>query len=209
MNTPLQQINLEDLSDSIRILDIGGGGEGLVSRIAGTRVCAVDYRMSEIQEAQIHNPPANWFVADGCSLPFKGESFDLCTLWFSLGYMSTLTIKRQVIQEAYRSLKQNGIIAILASRIDCDDERFIFHALFTLPDGTLSKVGYGVRGKQNQTASSICSLLKEIGFEDIQAEDYEWWFKIKAIKEQPSNSEQNLKVRTDARANNLMPGEKQ
>ena len=182
MNTPLQRVNLEDLPDSTRILDIGGGGEGLVSRIAGTIVCAVDYRMSEIREAQIHNPPANWFVADGRSLPFRGNSFDLCTLWFSLGYMSTLTIKKQVLQEAYRSLKQNAMISILASRIDCDDERFTFHALFTLPDGTVSKVGYGVRGNQNQTITSICSILKEVGFEDIQVEDFGWWFKIEGTK---------------------------
>ncbi len=164
------------------MLDIGGGGEGLVSRIAGDRVCAVDYRMSEIREAQIHNPPANWLVADGRVLPFKALSFNLCTLWFSLGYMPTLTIKKQILQEAFRCLKQTGMISILASRIDSKDERFTFHALFILPDGTVSKVGYGVKGNQNQTVASVRSILEEIGFDDIQTEDHDWWFKIIAMK---------------------------
>lgn len=186
MNTPLQHINLEDIADSKLILDIGGGGEGLVSRIAGSRVCAVDYRISEIREARIHNPPAYWFVADGCYLPFKSNSFDCVTLWFSLGYMSTLSIKKQVLKSAFHSLKQGGLISILASRIDCKEERFIFQALFTLPDGTESKVGYGVRGNQNQTISSIGAIMVEIGFQDIQIEDHDWWFEIWASKKEVS-----------------------
>ncbi|TFG26549.1 class I SAM-dependent methyltransferase [Candidatus Thorarchaeota archaeon] len=182
LNTPLQNIILEELSRALIILDIGGGGEGLVSRIAGRRVCAVDYRISEIREAQIHNPPSNWFVADGRDLPFKDNAFDLATLWFSLGYMTDNSIKKQVLKEAFRSLKQNGLISIMACRIVCQEERFVFQALFTLPDGALSKVGYGVRGGQNQTVTGIASLLEEAGFVIIQVEDHDSWFTIKASK---------------------------
>jgi len=186
LDVPLQHINLEDIAEFKLILDIGGGGEGLVSRIAGTRVCAVDYRMSEIREAQIHNPPANWFVADGRHLPFKSDSFDCVTLWFSLGYMTSPSIKKQILESAFHSLKQGGLISILASRIDCSEDRFIFYALFTFPDGTESKVGYGVRGDQNQTHSSVRAIMEEIGFMDIQIEDYDWWFKIRASKKRSS-----------------------
>lgn len=182
MNTPLQSINLDCIPDAHLVLDIGGGGEGLVSRIAGKRVCAIDYRISEIYEAQIHNPQSHWFVADGRYLPFNERTFDLVTLWFSLGYMSTLNIKRVVLREAFRALKGNGKISILASKIDCFEERFIFHALFTLPDGTTSKIGYGVKGDQNQTIESTCAILKEIGFENIQTENHNWWFRINASR---------------------------
>lgn len=186
LNTPLQHIKLEDLTHRELILDIGGGGEGLVSRIAGNRVCAVDYRMSEIREAQIHNPPAHWFVADGRYLPFKSNAFDCVTLWFSLEYMIRRLIKKQVLESAFQSLKQEGLISILASRIDCKEEQFVFQAIFTLPDGTESKVGYGVRGNQNQTSSSIRTIMEEIGFVDIQIEDHEWWFKMRASKREVS-----------------------
>ncbi len=182
VETPLQEIDLKDISDSTRILDIGGGGEGLVSRIVGGKVCAIDYRMSEIREAQIHNPPAHWVVGDGRCLPFKEDSFDLCTFWFSLGYMSTRTIKKQVLREVFRSLKRNGKVSILASRIDSKEARFLFHALFTLPDDTESQVGYGVRGDQNQTTSIVHSILEESGFEEISVEEHDWWFKIEAVR---------------------------
>jgi len=180
--TPLQKIALEDLPVSGPILDIGGGGEGLVSRIGGNKVYAVDYRISEIREAQIHDAPANWLVADGECLPFKDNVFNLITLWFSLGYMSNWDTKRDVVSESLRTLRKEHRISILDSRIDCKEERFLFHALFTLPDGVVSKTGYGVRGNQDQTISSIESLLEDVGFYDIQSENHNWWFKVQASK---------------------------
>jgi 2-polyprenyl-3-methyl-5-hydroxy-6-metoxy-1,4-benzoquinol methylase len=53
---PTQKIRLDRLPQGEPILDIGGGGEGLVSRIEGARVCAIDIRMDEIREARIHDP---------------------------------------------------------------------------------------------------------------------------------------------------------
>ncbi len=181
-SSPVQIIHLEDLPKDRLILDIGGGGEGLVSRIGGKHVCAVDYRMSEILEAKIHDPPANWFVADAGSLPFRDCSFDMITLWFSLGYMTGWTTKERILAQSFRALKRGGDLSIYASRIDCREEHFIFNALLILPDGTVSKVGYGVRGNQGQTTDSVRSLLKRVGFDDLHTEDNDWWFKVHAHK---------------------------
>ena len=68
-STPIQEITLKPIQTDGLILDIGGGGEGLVSRIEGAKVCAVDIRMSEIREAQIHAPPSNWFEHPTCFQP--------------------------------------------------------------------------------------------------------------------------------------------
>jgi len=179
---PLQNIVLSEINTEGMVLDIGGGGEGLVSRIAGARVCAVDYRISEIREAQIHNPPANWFAADGRALPFQDSSFDLATLWFSLGYMNEWSVKRAVLMEVFRTLRSKRRLSIMASRIDCKEQRLLFYAHLTLPDGTISKTGYGVRGNQNQTVSSIGKLVREVGFRDIQSENHDWWFRVQASK---------------------------
>ena len=116
-STQVQEIALRYLETDGLILDIGGGGEGLVSRIMGSKVCAVDIRMSEIREAQIHGPPANWFVGDGQALCFQDDVFDIITLWFSLGYMSDWSVKRSVLEEAYRVLNEGGKLSILASNI--------------------------------------------------------------------------------------------
>jgi len=180
--TSIQKITLEYIQTEGLILDIGGGGEGLVSRIVGSKVCAVDIRMSEIREAQIHGPPANWFVGDGQALCFQDKVFDVVTLWFSLGYMSDWSIKQCVLEEAHRVLRNTGRLSILASNIPESCERLIFWGHFTLPDGTVSQTGYGVKGGQDQTLERVVDLLKDIGFKIQSQEDNEAWFKIKAIK---------------------------
>ena len=180
-STPIQKIALENISTEGPILDIGGGGEGLVSRIEGSRVCALDIRMSEIREAQIHGPPANWLVGDGQALCFREETFNAVTMWFSLGYMSDWSIKRRVLEEAHRVLSKEGRLWILGSRIPRDCERLIFWGHFTLPDGTISQTGYGVRGGQGQTAERIVQLLESTGFE-VSSQDNGAWFEIQATK---------------------------
>jgi len=180
--TSVQNISLKKLNTEGPILDIGGGGEGLVSRIECERVCAVDIRMSEIREAQIHGAPANWFVGDGRYLCFRDSSFDVVTLWFSLGYMSEWTIKRSVLEEARRVLKKQGTISIMASKIPDSTEQFVFWALFTLPDGTLSQTGYGVRGGQGQTMERVLDLITQLGFNIMNSEDHGVWFRITATR---------------------------
>jgi ubiquinone/menaquinone biosynthesis C-methylase UbiE len=182
IETPLQKINLERLNSNGLILDIGGGGEGLVSRIEGDRVCALDIRLSEIREAQIHGHSSNWFVADGTDLCFKDDVFDVVTLWFSLGYMSDWNTKRAVLEAAFQVLKKNGRLSVMASRIPESGASLIFWAVFTLPDGTLSKTGYGVRGGQNQTLHRIMDLVTDIGFTQNKHEDHGEWFKIESRK---------------------------
>lgn len=179
---PEQKIKLERLESDGLILDIGGGGEGLVSRIEGDRVCALDIRMSEIREAQIHGNSSNWVVADGRTLCFNDEIFDIVTLWFSLGYMSDWSTKRAVLEAAHRVLKKKGRLSIMASCIPESGASLIFWATFTLPDGTLSKTGYGLRGGQNQTLPRILELATDVGFNQHQYEDHREWFKLVSRK---------------------------
>ena len=180
--TPIQKIVLKHIEAEGLILDIGGGGEGLVSRIEESKVCAVDIRLSEIREAQIHGPPANWFVGDGQHLCFQEDMFNVVTLWFSLGYMSDWSIKQSVLQEAHRVLSKNGRLSILASRIPESCDRFVFWGHFTLPDGNISQTGYGVRGGQDQTLNRITELVKKLGFNIESQEDNGAWFEIQAVK---------------------------
>jgi ubiquinone/menaquinone biosynthesis C-methylase UbiE len=182
LETEVQKINLQQLSGKGLILDIGGGGEGLVSRIEGDRTCSLDIRMSEIREAQIHGQSSNWFVADGAHLCFSDAVFDIVTLWFSLGYMSNWTTKYTVLEAAHRVLKKNGRLSIMASRIPESYERLVFWATFTLPDGTYSKIGYGVKGGQNQTLPKILELATKAGFSQHLYEDNDEWFKIESRK---------------------------
>ncbi|MHA1882052.1 MAG: class I SAM-dependent methyltransferase [Candidatus Thorarchaeota archaeon] len=179
---PQQEITLEQIPGTGRIIDIGGGGEGLVSRIEGQRVCALDRRISEVREARIHDPPVNWIVGDGQMLSFRNSAFQVATSWFSLGYMPSWEVKKRVMQEVHRVLEKDGVYSIIACTIDCEEEVYIFRVLYTLPDGTISQTGYGVRGGQGQTPSTVSKLLGEVGFTGIEISDNGYWFQITARK---------------------------
>ncbi|MHA1936523.1 MAG: class I SAM-dependent methyltransferase [Candidatus Thorarchaeota archaeon] len=180
--TDLQEIELSRVGSKGRIIDIGGGGEGLVSRIEGSRVCAVDIRLSEIREAQIHDPKSNWFLCDGRKLCFQTEIFDIATLWFSFGYLKESDTKQTVLEETYRVLKTGGTISIIGSKIVCSEDVLIFKALFTFPDGTQSQIGYGVKGNQGQTSASIIAALNRSGFKPTKTQNHDKWFHIQAVK---------------------------
>ncbi|MHA1771273.1 MAG: class I SAM-dependent methyltransferase [Candidatus Thorarchaeota archaeon] len=180
--TPQQKVTLQELRRDQLILDVGAGGEGIVARLGGKQVCAVDIRMDEIREARIHDPPAQWLVADGRRLCFADNTFDMVTFWFSLGYFRTAENKRESLSEAYRVLQDDGILSIKAAQINCEEERFIFRVLYIFPDGTLSSVGYGVKGGQEQTMKSMKDLIENAGFKCKNCKSHGHWFEIIAGK---------------------------
>jgi SAM-dependent methyltransferase len=203
-STPLQSIHLPELPAHGLIIDIGGGGEGLVSRIGEARVCAVDINMNEIREAQIHGSAPQWILCDGRALCFQNEVFDTATMWFSLDYMNDWKTKHAAILEAHRTLKPAGTISVLSSRITCVENRFVLKLLYSLPDGTVGQTGYGVKGNQGQTVERTSKLLRDLGFRPTEIEDNEHWFHIEAVKERSphiaSRALQKLKVGTQSRS---------
>ena len=128
--TPLQYIELQEFPSSNLILDVGGGGEGLASRIGKHQVCAIDFRLSEIREAQIHDAPSNWFACDARALCFTESTFDHATIWFSLGYMRDDCTKRNVLNEVFR----------LDLRVGSCGELLIYR-LFDLPNELSHVIG--------------------------------------------------------------------
>ena len=90
-------------------------------------------------------------------------------------------MKKNVLEEVYRVLVKGGRLSILASKIPKDYEHLIFWGNFTLPDGTVSQTGYGVKGDQGQTLDRIIQLLVPIGFR-VSSQDNGAWFEIQATK---------------------------
>ncbi|UCE10856.1 MAG: class I SAM-dependent methyltransferase [Candidatus Thorarchaeota archaeon] len=180
--TPVQEIRLERIPGNDPILDIGGGCEGLVSRIEGSRVCAVDLNPNEILEAQIHAPESQWVLADGRYLCIKDASFETVTAWFMLGYVSNWEDKERLLRQAHRTMKKDGLLSIMASNITTTENRHIMETVFEFPDGEVSKTGYGVAGKQDQTLDTVSLVLSRIGFDLVRAEGNRYWFRIEAKK---------------------------
>ena len=98
-----QHIDLTDVELSGRILDIGGGGEGIIGLLKGENVVAIDRRESELKEA----PPGNYLkiIMDAKELKFLEETFDTVTAFFTLMYVP-LENHQIIFQEIHRVLKK-------------------------------------------------------------------------------------------------------
>ena len=69
-----------------KILDIGGGGEGIIGRLYTNQVVAIDIRQDELDEA-----PTGFekILMDATQLDFKDNSFDHITSYDAFGQLLT------------------------------------------------------------------------------------------------------------------------
>lgn len=87
------ELEVQDFESDGFILDIGGGGEGVIGRLKGRDVVAIDIRKEELEEA-VDGPLK--IVMDARDLKFLDGSFNTVTAFFSLMY-----VKNQEDQRKY------------------------------------------------------------------------------------------------------------
>ena len=100
-----QEITLANILGEGYVLDIGGGGEGVIGQLEGTRVVAIDKRKDELEEASVGEYLR--IVMDATELQFLDSSFKTVTAFFSMMYMDDET-KAKVFSEVYRVLKSGS-----------------------------------------------------------------------------------------------------
>lgn len=100
----IQSIDLTSFKQSGRVLDIGGGGEGIIGQLLGEKVVAIDPREDELEEAA--EGPLK-IIMDARELKFLDKSFDGATSFFTLMYIEKRHHER-VFEEIYRVLKDGG-----------------------------------------------------------------------------------------------------
>ena len=106
---PQQAVLAENAyADADRILDLGGGGEGVIGQLRGPQVTAVDIQQGELDDAP--DGPVK-VVADARTLPFAERSFDAATAFFFLMYVAAED-RSTVLREAYRVLRPGGTLRI-------------------------------------------------------------------------------------------------
>jgi ubiquinone/menaquinone biosynthesis C-methylase UbiE len=162
------------------VIDIGGGGEGIIARIGKERVTAVDKFQSEIDEAKPKAPEAKWIIADARNLEFPNEHFDHATAFFSFMYMSNKD-KEDIIREVKRVIKGGGEFWIWDAVIRKTKGVFLIKIKVILPDKQVVKTAYGVSSKV-QKIDSISSLLEDEGFRVEIIESKKNWYFLKAKK---------------------------
>ena len=138
-----QEITVDDFDAAGYILDIGGGGEGIIGILKGERVIAIDLRKEELEEAA--DGPLK-IIMDARDLQFLDSTFNTVTSFFALMYIKSRPDYDQVFREVHRVLKPGGKFliwdAIVPQRLDDDKDIFVIPISARVND-TEIETGYG------------------------------------------------------------------
>jgi len=159
-----QSIELSPLETKGFILDIGGGGEGIIGKLNGTQVVAIDTSERELAETRNESLKV---IMDATDLKFLPNSFDICTAFFSLMYIPK-SKHSKVFEEAHRVLKTDGQFLLWDAKIPSTEKeyrQFIVPLKIQLPDKTV-ETGYGVKC-QTQDINHFKELAKEHKFKVV------------------------------------------
>ena len=142
------------------ILDVGGGGEGIIGRAFGKRVIAVDNRQEELDEAP---DCCEKRLMDAAALQFEDASFEAVTFFYSLMYMDAST-QQKAIREAWRVLKPGGEAHVWDADISSAfPDPFLVHLEIQIGKETV-RTSYGVVKEGSQDATEIIRFAERSGF---------------------------------------------
>ena len=160
-----QELTLSNIDRKGYILDIGGGGEGIIGQLEGERVVAIDIRKEELEET------VDGFlkiIMDAKDLKFLDNSFPTVTAFYSMMYMDSKD-KKEVMKEIARVLKPNGELLlwdlIIPEQFDESKNVYAIFLKIHLPGKTI-QTGYGCPwGKRIQDADQIKEIAIASGLE--------------------------------------------
>ena len=163
--TETQSIKLTPLKTDGFILDIGGGGEGVIGKLDGKQVVAIDTSEKELQET--HNEALK-IVMDATDLKFLPKTFDICTSFFSLRYIPNEK-HLKVFTEAHRVLRDKGKFLVWDVRIPekhGDYTVFMVNLKIRLPKEEI-ETSYGVRWNKQHDVKYFKELAQKAKFRII------------------------------------------
>lgn len=159
-----QEVVVNDFEASGFILDIGGGGEGIIGQLKGNLVVAIDPNQRELEEA-----PAGplKIVMDARELLFLDKTFEVATSFFTLMYIKTAD-HRKVFEEVFRVLEPNGKFLLwdieLPQRSAEEKDIVAFYLQIKLPDRQI-ETGYGTKWpERTKDMSYYKEIAERVGF---------------------------------------------
>lgn len=167
---PTQRVELEPVHErTLRFLDIGGGGEGIIGKLYGSNVVAIDKCADELYETSNDSLK---IVMDAAQMGFLDNSFDVVTLFFTLLYMPP-DVKQAVLKESLRVLKDGGILEIWDAFVPKyepgEKDIFVVDLEVLLPNETI-KTQYGsLMGETAQTENQIRDWCTATGLQAVDS----------------------------------------
>ncbi len=159
-----QEVIVNDFDSPGYILDIGGGGRGVIGKLKGERVIAIDPSKRELEESPVG--PLK-IIMDARDLQFPDGTFSTATSFFTLMYIKG-TDHEKVFSEVFRVLKSGGLFliwdAIIPQRLDEDKDIAVLPLLVKLPNEEIDAM-YGVLWpEEEQDLSYYVRLAENAGF---------------------------------------------
>lgn len=142
------------------VLDIGGGGDGIIGRIYGMAAIAIDNRQEELDEA-----PDGFkkILMDARDLAFEDGLFDNVTFFYSLMFMDVET-REKALAEAVRVLRAGGKLCIWDAEIEAACPEPFVVDLDIDANGEQLHTSYGIIcDDANQTVDSLHSFCESLG----------------------------------------------
>jgi SAM-dependent methyltransferase len=183
-NHPKLEVAIPDFPAQGLILDIGGGGEGVIAQAKGRQVVAIDLIKRELDDAP--GEPLLKIVMDARDLKFVDKSFDTTTVFFTFMYIDSADHEK-VFSEIARVLRPGGRLLIwdVVFPEKKPDERqlYIMYPLHvTLASGKEINTGYGVHFALGQGADHFAALAQKTGFTVLSRKDQRGWFYLELTK---------------------------
>ena len=163
-----EDIEIEDFEAVGFILDIGGGGEGVIGRLKREQVVAIDTSKRELEGAAAG--PLK-IIMDATDLKFLDATFNTVTSFYTLMYIREITAHRQVFSEVYRVLAPGGRFliwdAIFPQRVSEEQDVAVFSLNVRL-EGEEIDAGYGMLWPEGgRGMSHFVELVGSAGFKVV------------------------------------------
>jgi SAM-dependent methyltransferase len=173
---PKLEVAVPDFPAEGLILDIGGGGEGVIGQLKGRQVVAIDLLKRELEDAP--GGPLLKIVMDARALGFLDGAFDTATVFFTFMYVAPAD-HAKVFAELHRVLRPGGRLLVWDPTFPekaAPDKPKIMYPLHVRLPGKEINTGYGVGIREGQGASHFVELANAAGFEVVTKKDEKGWF---------------------------------
>lgn len=156
-------VDLSQLTAPGLVLDVAGGGEGIIGKILGRQAVSIDISREELEEA---SGEALKVVMDATDLSFLDGSFTDATCFFGLMFMRRELLPK-VFSEARRVLTPGGRLRLWDARIgQAPHNEEVYTIELDINTGCgIHSTGYGVRwADRMQNIVGIEQLANDCGF---------------------------------------------
>jgi len=167
-----EEVHVGELSGEGPVLDIGGGGEGIIGLLAGGRTVSVDRSLRELKEAP---PGPRKLVADAGALPFPDRVFPLAAAFYTLLFIPGREGLERLFAETVRTMRPGGRFliwdAVLPFRPPGEKRGAVAIPLHVRAGGREVETGYGSRWpEETREPEDVLRLARRAGLEGAVTE---------------------------------------